>query len=175
MHFFVWLVILLLVIMMTGLIIGAFFLITGESSQSLLNEITFSSIDTSFGNGILADTVWDSTSPNYQKAVLAKVQSLRTFLALAEWVRFTPPITDPSLPYYFQLPESAISVKTYLAGQSGIPYQGSENNLIGYLLTPTQVGLNFATGMVPSGRVFNGHDVLGGVREIGIIIIYAVA
>lgn len=160
--------------MLTALAVGVFYLSTYQSTQTLLNEITFSSVDTFLGNGVPADTVWGPGTFDYQKAVLAKLQSLGTFLALAVWDRTTP-ISNTSLPYFFELPEPAISVKTYLAGQSGIPYQGTENNLVGYLLSPTRLGLNFATGDVLSGRVFNGTDVTNGPQELAIIIVYSIS
>jgi hypothetical protein len=170
MHFFVWLLILLLIVLMAGLALAIVYLTGSKSNQQLLDEITFSKIDTSLSNGV--DTLWDTQPPN-QKAVLAKLQDIRTFLALSDWLG-SPTITDPSLPLYFTLPEAAVSVKTYIAGQVGITYPGSTDDLKGVLLSPRHVAFKFAQGSTVTSTYLTGAAVAAPL-EFGVIIIYTIS
>ncbi len=173
MHFFVWLLVILLGVLIAGLVIG-FIYLQSTSNEALLNSITFREIDTSFGNGILGDTLWTTDPPNH-KAILASSGDLRTFLALADWLRITS-MSNTSLPLYFTLPEAAVSVKTYIADQQGIPYTGDNNNLKGVLISPTHVGFKFAHDETPTDVFLTGADVtISSLQELAVIIIYTVS
>lgn len=161
-------------ILFTGLVGGIYYLSQKESDQAILDQITFSKIDTTFGNGIEADTLWDTTKPGSEKVILAKLENVRTFLALAEWFRLTS-ISEPELPMYFTLPENATTVKTFIAQQDNIPYTGEQNNLVGVLLAPNKVAMKFAHDNTIIGGYFTGNDVRPTLQVLAVIIVYTVA
>ncbi len=169
MHFFVVLLILLLVVLGTGMILGGVYLSSPPSSKAILNRIQFSKVSTSFGNGESQGELWSSSN-----SIQARVADLRTFLPLAEWVRGAP-MPSPHLPLFFTLPEAATSVKTYLAGELGITFPGNNNTLSGYLISPTRMGLKFARDEEVSDISFTGNDVdLASPQELAMIIIYTI-
>lgn len=166
--------------LLTAIALGIFYYYNSSSSQTLLNEITFTDLlGVTFGNGIPSDQLWPTVFSIDPKAVLAKLKGIRTFLAVTNWLRPLS-LTDPTLPYYFTLTETALSVKTYIAAQSGIDYTtGVNNDLVGFLLTPTQVGFKFAlNGVINTPeKIFTGNDVLAGhpSQDLAVIIIYTVS
>lgn len=166
--------------LLTAIALGIFYYYNSSSSQTLLNEITFTDLlGVTFGNGIPSDQLWPGPFSIDPKAVLAKLKGIRTFLAVTNWALAVITITHPTLPYYFTLTETALSVKTYIAAQSGIHYTGSDNDLVGFLLTPTQVAFKYAVNgviTVPE-KLFTGNDVLAGhgLQDLAVIIIYTVS
>lgn len=161
-------------ILFTGLVGGIYYLSQKPTDAEELNEITFEKIDTTFGNGQPGGTLWDTTNPGSEKVILAKLENVRTFLALAEWLRLTP-VPEPDLPMYFALPENATTVKTFIAQQDGIPYTGAENTLIGVLLEPNRVALKFGVDNTITGDYFTGHDVRPTLQVLAMIIVYTVS
>jgi hypothetical protein len=164
MHFFVWLLILLLIVLMTTIAVGAWYLAT--SKQPSLDDITFSSVPSSFE--ISPDHQLWTSNPN-NMAALGKLDTLRTFLVFADW--FLPTIVDLTSPYYFVLPEPATSIKTYLINHTGITFIANTNNLKGVLLTPTHVALKFAQDDQATNTFFTGANVHV-EQAIGFAILY---
>ena len=172
MHFFVWLLILLLIILIVTIIGGAVYLSGQSSSQALLKEVVFKTVQSEFTNGVAGDTVWPVTGETSGNSTLASVQDLRTFLPPADWLR-TSPMNNTTLPMYFVLPEPATTLRTYLVSTLNIVFPSGYDNLIGTLLTPTTVGLLWANGEVASTMYFNGSDIaIGTPQDLGVVMLY---
>ncbi len=151
---------------------GMIYLKSMSSSEAIIKDITFTSIETAFGNGTVNGELWTTADSTSHKAILAKVSTLRTFLALAEWLILSP-LSDPSLPLYFTLPEHAVSVRTYIAGQSNIAYPPNTDNLKGVLLSSRHVGFKFAQGETVTDTLYTGaHIPILTPQELAVIIIY---
>lgn len=180
MHFFVILLIILLNVALVGMVVGAVYLSSQSSSKQLLNQVQFSRVSSTFGNGLPpppGGTAQDSGQLwAGSNSVLAKLSDLRTFLALAEWGRDTTahPIPSPNLQMFFTLPEPATSVRTYLVASVGV-LTGNNNNLKGVLISPIHMALEFAHDEEGTGVFFTGNNVANSaLQEIGIVIIYTI-
>lgn len=166
-------------ILLVVMVMGVVYYMQASSSSTLINEAKFRHVDSSFTNGSAGGQVWpqDPPIPGTTQGVLATLGDLRAFLVFADWTRSTA-MPNPTARMYFVLPESAVTVRTYIASQSGITYPtGYQANVLqGVLLSPTHLGFKFVpeAGAVVSERFFTGADiVVPGFQELTFAAIYA--
>lgn len=170
MHFFVWLLAALLIVLVLGLVLGVIYL---SSSAVDLNAITVQKAHTVFTNG--TDVIWKSEGALIPP-ILLKDGPLTGFFVDASWAlsSLTGNLDDPL--YFTILPDVALTARSFIVHHSSNFFPPGYDNLVAEVYGTAGIAFKLATGNVASPNYLTGRDLtLNAFQEFGVVIAYTVA
>lgn len=163
MHFFVWLVGFLLVVMIVGLICGVVYLSYSEPDLSVITVKTFG---TTFGNGIDMPPLWTGS------AIILKDDPLQGLFANIVWGVQTA-LSNQSDPLIIGLPVTPVELRVFVLTSLNVFVQGSFDGLRGIIYGVKGVALMKTLNGIDAGLMTGADiDILVGY-ELGLVIAYS--